>query len=550
MAQIKIIRFGGVVPRYDATLLRENMASEAENVKLWHGRLEPFRMPEPVHEAPAGCVRTMHRFGCCWLTWSDPCIEVAEWLPDCQRVYVTGAAPYPIVAEMPGDGCAFDWKRVGLPVPEQGPAAVPLDASKPERTTSSRSYFFVYVNSFGEEGAPSPASDELLDMHEGAVARVSIPAPPTGWDIAGIRLYRIAEGFNDGTKAGAPTATAALFVVDLPPVAQTYDDGALSDELAEANVSQQYTPPPDNLENITQLPDGVLAGSVGNRVLFCEPYQPQAWPQDYELHLDDNVRALKWQEGALYAMTDGHPYAITEECTEAGGCCRKVFRFRKPAPIASRKSAAQAPDGVVYASDAGLMYLAGRKMSLLTGPWYAKDDWQALLPHTMIGAIVEGQYLAVTSKPAAFLFDIRDGIENDGMQDNDLMPLTLTPNALHGTRDGRLYLAFGNVVHEWDAGAEFLPYRWRSKLTAAPGQTNFAAAKVVLAGYPWPKPAPFGVRFRYYTDERLALDRPVKHSNPFRLKSGQRNLDFAVDVSGVESVREIHVATSMAELAQ
>ncbi|SIO50521.1 hypothetical protein SAMN05444172_2576 [Burkholderia sp. GAS332] len=546
MSSIKIVRFGGVVPRYDATLLRESMASEAENVKLWHGTLAPFRMPAPVYTAPEACVRTMYRFGCCWLTWDDPCVEAAEWLQTCERLYVTGAAPYPIVAEMPPAGCEFEWRRVGLPVPTEAPTALPLDASKPERTTSSRSYFFVYVNSFDEEGAPSPVSDELLDMHEGAVARVSIPAPPAGWDIVAIRLYRFAEGFNDGTKAGAPSATAALFVRDLPPAAQTYDDGAMSDELAEANVSEQYTPPPDGLENITQLPNGVLAGSVGNQVWFCEPYQPQAWPVDYLLVLDDKVRALAWQDGVLYAMTDGRPYAIAEECAD-GSCCRKVFRFPKPAPIASRKSVVSAPHGVVYASDIGLTLLNGARMSTISAPWFSRDDWQALLPHTMAGALVDGQYIGVTCK-SGFLFDLRDGTENDGQNDSDLMPITLTPNALHAARDGKLYLAFGNVVHEWDAGAEFLPYRWRSKLSVTPGQTNFAAAKVVLDGYPWPLRAPFGVRVKYLTDGRTALERPVSHSNPFRLPSGRRNLDFAIEASGVETVREIAIATSMGDL--
>ncbi|MCA8017730.1 hypothetical protein [Burkholderia metallica] len=546
MAAIKIARFGGVVPRYEATLLKDNMAADAADCKLWHGVLEPFRRPLPVHDAGL-YVRTMHRFDCCWLAWDDPCIEVAEWLPTCERVYVTGAAEYPVVAELPADGCVMDWRRVGLPLPDTAPTATALDASKPEFTTSSRVYLYTYLDSFGQEGAPSLPSNELLDMHEGAAAQVDIPAPPTGWDIAGIRLYRLAEGFNDGMKPAAATPTAWLVVADLPAAAQSYVDSAPTDQLGEALVSMQYSPPPYGLENITQLPDGVLAGSVGRQVWFCEPYQPQAWPMDYMLALDDGVRALKWQEGVLYALTDGHPYAIAEECAD-GSCCRKVFRFPKAAPIVSRKSAAQVPGGVAYASLSGLVSLSGQRMSNVTAPWWALDDWQALLPHTMIGATVEGQYIGVTCN-RAFLFDLRDGIDNDGIPDNDLMPLTITPNALHTGRDGKLYLAFGNVIHEWDAGAEFMPYRWRSKTTAAPGQMNFAAAKVTLSNYPAPRLAPFGVQFRFLTDGRAVFDRPLKHSKPFRLPPNQRKLDFAVEVCGVETVREIKFATSMRELA-
>ncbi|WP_167525758.1 hypothetical protein [Cupriavidus oxalaticus] len=50
--------------------------------------------------------------------------------------------------------------------------------------------------------------------------RPDLAAPPAteNWDIA------VAESFNDGTKAGAQTATSYLFVADLTPIAQVYDD--------------------------------------------------------------------------------------------------------------------------------------------------------------------------------------------------------------------------------------------------------------------------------------------------------------------------------------
>ena len=552
MSTVRITRFGGIVPRYNAALVRENMASSAANVKLWHGTLAPFRLPAPVFDAPVEKARTIYRAGCCWLAFDDACIDVAEWLPTCERVYLTGWKPYPVAAALPDTGCVFDWRRVGLPVPTAAPSATASDTSRPEYLTSSRSYVYTFVDSFGGEGAPSYPSDALLDVSETAGVTVTIPAPPLGgiWDIAAIRLYRVSEGFNDGTKPGAPTTTAYLFVAEMPPVGQTFYDSLPADQLQEANVSEQYTPPPDGLDGITQLRDGVLAGFVGNQVWFCEPYEPQAWPVDYVLALDDRVRAMRWHDDVLYVMTDGHPYAIAEHCgdgTEPGKCCRKTYRFPKAAPIASRKSAAVTPRGVVYASDAGLTLLSGRMLTTLTAPWYARDDWQALRPATMIGATVEGQYIGASCS-SAFLFDLRDSTENDGISDNDLMPLTLSPNALHTARDGKLYLAFGNVIHEWDAGADFLPYCWRSRLTVTPGLTNFAAARVVFDAYPWPMRAPRGVQVCHEADGRRLIERPVNHSNPYRLPSGRLAHDHAITVTGVETVRELHIASSVTEL--
>jgi hypothetical protein len=547
MPTLKINQFGGIVPRYNKSLLRENMASEAENVRLWHGTLAPFRKPKPIWTAPVDHIRSMLRFGCCWLAWDKPCVEAAEWLPTCHRLYVTGVEAYPIVASLPEDGCILEWKRVGLPVPDIAPIATLLDASKPLRTTSSRSYVYTYINSFGEEGVPSPPSDALLDVQEGGVVMIKIPAPPMGWDISEIRLYRTASVFNDGEKADAPTATAYLFVADCPPIAQEFMDTLLTDALVEANLSEQHTPPPEDLENIIQLTDGVLAGSVGNQVWFSESYQPQAWPIDNMLQLDDKVIALKWSNDVVYAMTDGHPYAIAESCAD-GQCCRKVHRFTHAEPIVSRKSAVATPHGVVYASNNGLVGLSGEKMSIITAPWYAQDDWQALLPHTMSGSWVDGNYIGFTCK-TGFLFNLRDGIQNDGIEHNDLMPLSLTANAVHTARDGKLYLAFGNVIHEWDAGAEFLPYHWRSKLNVAQGMTNFAAAKITLDNVPFPKTAPFGIKVRHIADGKVTFEREVKQSRAYRLPSGHKQMDFEIEVSGIETVREIKMATSMQELA-
>jgi hypothetical protein len=51
------------------------------------------------------------------------------------------------------------------------------------------------------------------------------------------------------------------------------------------------------------------------------------------------------------------------------------------------------------------------------------------------------------------------------------------------------------------------------------------------------------------TDGRAAVYGLVKHSNPFRLPSGRRNLDFDIEVSGVEVIRDSSLATSMGDLA-
>jgi hypothetical protein len=77
---------------------------------------------------------------------------------------------------------------------------------------------------------------------------------------------------------------------------------------------------------------------------------------------------------------------------------------------------------------------------------------------------------------------------------------------------------------------------------------NFAAGRVVFDAYPWPQRAPRGVNVCHVADGRVTLERNVNHSNPYRLPSCRLARDFTVAVSGVETVRELHFASSVAEL--
>jgi hypothetical protein len=87
---------------------------------------------------------------------------------------------------------------------------------------------------------------------------------------------------------------------------------------------------------------------------------------------------------------------------------------------------------------------------------------------------------------------------------------------------------------------------------------NWAAAKVVLDEYPfrgdWADAAP-ATTFRLWTDDRLRFERELRHSNPFRLPHLSRYLGFEIEVErpgspNKSALREIHVASSIAELAE
>lgn len=568
MPSVLLANFGGIVPRYNRALPGVP-AVVAENVKLWHGTLAPWR--EPLDEAVAlgsTCARTIFRYGCCWLAWDDCCVSATGGLPDCPRVFVTGwkRFGYPVSALLPADGsCDFDWKRLGVPKPSpivswtipplEAPAGAPIAGVQIKRAT--RNYVVTYVNSFGEEGAPSDPISVDLDADEGASVSVTIPGAPlaSGWDVVAARLYRVGTGFD---TTGTGDHFGEFFFVEEVAIGAadvTVTDAVRSDLAAEPIQTRYFMPPPDDLCGIVALPEGQLAGFVGQTLWISEPWNFHAWACSHDL--DDNIVALTYSAGLLYVATDGHPYFVSPK-PGAARCDREISRYSEALPCVSAKSMASTPTGAIFASRDGLVRMIGNAGQIDTHQFMAEDDWLSILPHTMIGTVHDGRYFAFTNR-RGYIFDFTDGIYSDAGTSNkgQYSTLTLTPTALYRTRDDLLFMSFpqregmaGSLIARWDAGAAYMPYRWRSALTVSQGHINFAASKVVLEDYPWPAQAGVDLTFSLIADERKIYGRSLRHSRGFRLPHGCRHFDFQIEITGTIEVRNIHFATSMHELAE
>ena len=57
-------------------------------------------------------------------------------------------------------------------------------------------------------------------------------------------------------------------MVDLPVTTAAYTDALQGSQLAEGLSTQDYDPPPEDLEGVIALPNGVLAGFLGRDILL------------------------------------------------------------------------------------------------------------------------------------------------------------------------------------------------------------------------------------------------------------------------------------------
>jgi hypothetical protein len=83
---------------------------------------------------------------------------------------------------------------------------------------------------------------------------------------------------------------------------------------------------------------------------------------------------------------------------------------------------------------------------------------------------------------------------------------------------------------------------WRSKKFVFPGQTTFAAAKVVHSCQGG------GVHFRLYVDDCCVYDVVVRGCVPFRLPPNIRGITAEIEIAGCSRVTEVRVASSIREL--
>ena len=242
-----------------------------------------------------------------------------------------------------------------------------------------RSYVYTYVNEFGEEGPPSPASDAtpLLDGQSVLISAMDLP-PTIGYNINMVRLYR-----TNSTEAG----TEYQFVKEFD-VAKTTRDEVLSKNLGEVISTTTWDPPDPLMKGIVALPNGVLAGFNGKQLYFCEPYFPHAWPPEYDQAVDYEIVGIAPFGNSLAVMTKGWPYIATG--SHPRNMNVKAIKINQA--CLSKEGIATDGDRVYYPSPDGLVEVGVNGIGVKTEPWLDPKDWKAYEPATMVGEFYEGRY--------------------------------------------------------------------------------------------------------------------------------------------------------------
>ena len=237
MSVIRIGGFRGELPRIHPRLLPSGSAQSALNCRMDSGALESVRDTSNIQSTTLSSPISLHRYSASiwleaitdtdWVTYpvaNDAFGRLIYADPSASEIRVTDAS---LVG---AGGTPAGYYRLDVPAPVQGfSVAVTGTADDEDEVPETRYYVCTFVNSWGAEGPPSPASNQVEWRTGQTVTLTSLPAVPSGsYNITHRRIYRLNTGSSGVTNyqfvteiAVAQVQTAITAITQANPIVVT-----------------------------------------------------------------------------------------------------------------------------------------------------------------------------------------------------------------------------------------------------------------------------------------------------------------------------------------
>lgn len=288
-----------------------------------------------------------------------------------------------------------------------------------------RSYVYTWITGYDEESPPSPAT--LVNGWSNGVWTIGLWQPPPNdvgilRNITGINIYR--------TVVATGGAAVYYLVTKVDVGTETYIDTLKDDAVALSSQlpSTNWFPPPENLQGILAMPNGVMAGFADNQIWFCDPYHPHAWPPGFVLTTEFPIVGIGLTNGALVACTSTVPYVVNGVAPGS----MTLNKCGRANPCASRGSITSGDDFVTYMSQNGLIQVSPQGVAVnTTDRWFTREQWQKLVPQRYSRAIhLASCYFCYGSTSPADVIPADNSYAQDGFTielDEDGTSFTIWP---------------------------------------------------------------------------------------------------------------------------
>lgn len=584
MGVLRIAMFGGRIPRLAPRLLPDTAAQQAMNARLTSGELRPWWQPKKIATVelayPKSVYRYWHKGVAKFLAFrrATTVVESALINDAFDRIYYANSDGFFITTKDDIEN-GVPAVRAGVPSPIAPSFAVDPTGGDASRT-ETRVYLMTLVSKYGEESAPSPP--KIVSAPSDASWRLAgldsvFYDAGTYPNVVKLRIYRtITSG------SGVDYRVAKEIDVNAIPAEMVDDTEDVQLVSAPVLESLSWSTPPEGLRGVIPMPNGFNAGFKGRTVYFSEPYFPHAWPEDYQLAVEDDIVALGHFGNTLVIATKGRVGVAVGTVPAA----MSLVTDGKVAPCLSADSLVSTTGAVVYASEEGLISVSDAGVEVITKAFLTRDEWKRLRPEGIKAAIYESRYLGFYSSSMGFAFQFDD----PSTAWTDVQHPGVVAVVTDETTSRTLLLA-GQDVLEWEGDTDNpMTYSWRSKPMQIPKPLNFGAMQVRAAfdtvaaerpdAYPVVEetlddplglnvhgvnegepidgpaaantddPAYSGVLVRLFGNGRLQWEGMVRDEEPFRLPSGYKADEWEVEITGSIPVFSVNVGTTMKALEQ
>lgn len=625
-------QFSGVAPRIAPRLLPATLAQEALDVKLWSGELRPHYADEILQYIPSN-IQSIYRYKWKnkkynWLMWPYE-TRVAKgpvYDDENNRIYFMNQGGFFVTDSSllldqdynTGYIPEGSWYRTAIPQP--GQSDIWVSGGTGSGDVESRSYVYCYVRQWpdgtidvGKSSGPlknlNDRSRYTVDVRPGQTVSMSIEEPLLTHHNGAVRgINKIYIYRSEVTSAGqAVYSYVDQFDVNLERVTNNpnavwktnyyeYTDSKPNTALGEACPSIYWDPPVDGLKGLVSLQNGLFAAYKDSTVYVSDWNAPHAWPYEHSVTIDYPIVGLGSFGNTIVVCTEAAPVLIVvQDPTNP-----TVKAIQENCPCVSADSIVNTRNGVIFASQNGLVLINSTSPTCITEKLLTQDEWLPLHPESLKGAFLNNTYYGFFTNPtdtaAGFIFDldsytystVYNSIVSSGMvyttqrakvvyNDIEQSQLYVCYPLENGTQYSLCSFASDSRINK--------SFRWRSKVNVSPqGLFNLSAARVmmtsqssqkenehiwegkltgsslaarVMDGEPingWCKTNELELAdatvFNYYVDGELKYSREVKDSKPFRLPSGFRGETIEVEVKSNAYIHSITLASSMGELVE
>lgn len=391
----------------------------------------------------------------------------------------------------------------------------------------SRSYVSTFVTDWGEEGMPSDPSTPADVRYDSAV-NVTVDRTVPAWaatTVNRIRLYRTATG----------SSTNFFFVKEVA-IGQA---GAIVDDVKPAGLgelmpSTTWAPAPNGLRGLVAMPNGFLAGFIGNTVYFSESYQPHAWPDEYRKTTQDDIVGIAVYGQTLVVATKGRPYLASG----TDPLSVSLQQLDIDAPCLNKGGLCSTGTAVMYPTPDGLAYVSGGAAQIVTQQHVTKKQWAALWDMQADAIFHDTRYIA---------FARSAGKRTLLVQYSQAAGLAISDSAVQGRApaidpdDDTLHYGSGSTRMQFNAGAAQTA-DWQSRVFTMPHAVNPSFGRAFAAGYPITLTVRYAnLRMNGQPGGEItdSFDVTVAGPEPFRLPGGFLSRELQVEIKSQYAVQSV-----------